>query len=301
MLVERPRLAQVMGSVALMLAGVTFAVFTLLVTLFPADHAKVAKDASTWIFASLFFIVFIECSLLALKRSLAIRGSQLKSSDESVWALLGRFFQYQDMAASVVMSVIFLAILGGVTYVIVRWAASNQLQTSTPFFLQLSIYAVYLIVRYPLMNVLRPLGASLKKQAAKNLPTYQLTQDGVAIDLSIRAIGNASRRFVVKIGFAELDEVKAFTFAEAQTYERYEIGPNIELLARQTKDLYQYMKGAIPRPTVYGLNMRSSSGTTILLRGPEIFYFITVNSPDGRDLLRAYRAFKQGSATLRQL
>jgi hypothetical protein len=240
-----------------------------------------------------FFIVFIESSLVILKRSLAIRGSQLKPVNTSLWTLIGQFAQYQDMLGSVIISVVFLAILAITSYLIVQLAASNQLHTSPPFFLQLLVYAAYLLGRKPLTNALRPMGKAIRRQSAQSLPTYQLTPNGLSVDLNIRQIGDQSKRFVVNIGFAELDEVRAFSYAEAEAFQRYQIGPNIELLARQTKDLYQYMKGTISRPTVYGLNMLSTSGTTMLLRGPELFYFVSFNTAGGSDLVGAYKAFKQ--------
>lgn len=292
MLIDKPRLAQVMTGMTLMLAGVTAAVFTLLVTLFPGD-VMLAPNLHLWFGVTVFFIVFIEGSLVILKRSLAMRGSQLQPANTTVWTLIGQFSQYQDMLHSVVASLFLLAILGGISFMIVRWAAANQLHTSPPFWMQLSVYAVYLLARRPLRNALRPLGAAMRRQSAKSLPFYQITPDGVAIDLNIHQIGSRSKRFVVNIGFADLDEVRAFSYAEAEAFQEYQIGPDLELWTRQTKDLFQYLKGAISRPTVYGLGEHPTGGTTILLRGPELFYFLTCNSADGSDLVTAYKAFKR--------
>ncbi len=96
---------------------------------------------------------------------------------------------------------------------------------------------------------------------------------------------------IVKIGFDELDEIRAFSYVEAQSYVQYEIGLDFQLALKQGKDMYHYLNGELERPSVYG--HWGSLGTTLLLRGPNLCYLISVSNANMNELLAAFNAYRQ--------
>jgi hypothetical protein len=290
--IKKPQLAQILGGIALLQGGISFAVLILLSTLLPPGSSTTSQSLVVWLTVAIFFIIFVELSLSWTKQAFSIRSSQLQYDKSDLWTTIGHAYQYVDASTSLVAILFFVAMLAVLAYFVIQ-LMGNQVTFSTPFFTQLAVYALYLLVRRPLKPVFSRLGTAINNQARGALPTYQLTTDAVIVDLNITDLEHPSKKCLVKIGFDEIDELRSFSYAEAQTFARYQIGPNVSLLSQQTRDLYNYLKGNIARPTVYGVNMISSGGTTVFLRGPTLFYFLTFNTSDVRDLMDAYESFKR--------
>jgi len=72
------------------------------------------------------------------------------------------------------------------------------------------------------------------------------------------------------------------------------LGPDLQLALKGTTELYRYLNGEIERPSVYGY--WGSLGTVLLLRGPQLFYLISVANADVNELVAAFNAYKQSAA-----
>ena len=96
----------------------------------------------------------------------------------------------------------------------------------------------------------------------------------------------------IRIGFDELEDVRVFTPVEAQAFRQYELGPNVELGIQQTRDLIDFGRGAITRPSVYTIGSENSLGKSVLLRGPNLFFWTHYGGQDGSDLLAAFDAYR---------
>jgi hypothetical protein len=138
--------------------------------------------------------------------------------------------------------------------------------------------------------VWRQVGGKVGKLARKGQARYTLVEGGVEIDLGAAKPGGEPARF--RVGFDELDEVRSFSYLEAQAFLEDVVGPNVKLAARQTRDLYRYYRGEISRPTVYALNGANSIGMNVLLRGPELFYLLGFDADDASDLVHVFERHK---------
>ncbi len=97
----------------------------------------------------------------------------------------------------------------------------------------------------------------------------------------------------VFIGFDETEQLEVFTYTEADAFLKYKVGPVLELGVRQTRDFMRYVKGEIPRPSVYAFGGAGSNGDRrVLIRGPELFYMVTFDTDDVSDLIEAYHSYK---------
>ncbi len=106
-----------------------------------------------------------------------------------------------------------------------------------------------------------------------------MTPRGVAIDLRVQ--GFRPRLVLIEIPFEDIDELRIFTYIEAASFAN--LGPN-------TNDVDRVLKGRIARPTL--LHLVHSFGTTLRIRGRELFYLITVDRAGVYDVLDAWAAFK---------
>lgn len=106
----------------------------------------------------------------------------------------------------------------------------------------------------------------------------QLTPDGIVLDLKLH-----KRSYAVRIAFAEIEELRALTDDEAEDM-------NVSLDMRHKRDLFDYLRGKIVRPSVYQAVHRN--GRTLLIRGRNLVYLMTVD-PEGLDeVFNAYAAYR---------
>ena len=117
----------------------------------------------------------------------------------------------------------------------------------------------------------------------------------MAVDLRLRRPEQATTEPVL-LRFDELTEVRPLSYVGARAFLRYEVGPNLDLAARQTRDVARYLKGDIARPGVYTIGTPTMAGTHVLLRGPELLYLLAVDGDDVADLGNAFEAQRVGHA-----
>ena len=99
--------------------------------------------------------------------------------------------------------------------------------------------------------------------------------------------------WTIKINFNEIDEIREMTYWESDAFMKYTIGPNAQLQIRETKDLYNYMKGKIDKPSVYIATGLNQNNKVIFMKGKDLFYLISFDSSDVSDILLAYKNYKQ--------
>jgi hypothetical protein len=120
------------------------------------------------------------------------------------------------------------------------------------------------------------------------LPSYELSDDSVIIDLRYLS----AKDYKFRIGFDELDEIRQFSSSiETKAFLNHTVGPNPNFFIKSAQDEIRYMKGKIPRPTVY-ISRYSDAGQVVFLRGPELFYVFEFNTDDVSDLIEAFQNFK---------
>ncbi|MBM3175795.1 MAG: zinc ribbon domain-containing protein [Chloroflexi bacterium] len=297
----KPKLNQIFTGTLILWVGILFLLLTLPLTLLPqqgASHLFGGRGSfnnylpgSTFlcIFIAAFLIVYIESAVWWTKQSLKIEESKLQYEERSLWTAIALFFQYAGIVYSIFLSLILLALTFLFSYIVIDLFKSNPLSFSGQFFLMAGIYVLYGIARNPIYSSLKKSGAA--KKLSWGQPTYTLTDKGLTIDLKMKNLRDPSKNLVT-IGFDELDEIRTFSFVEAQTFLKYTIGPNIELVIRQTKDLHDYIKGKIKRPSVYTFTAIQSVGKIVLLKGPDLFYFLAFDTQDVSDLVDAFGSFK---------
>jgi len=304
----KPKFIQVFAGVSILWMGILLMVLTLSLTLLPEQgqsggtgsfNNRLPASTSTCIFVALFLIVYIECALWWTRQSLRIEEAKLEYKDKSLWTQIAVFFQYAGIVQAVILSLVLLALAILFAYIIINLLTTNPLSISSGFFVMAGIYAAYVIARNLLLTMFKKSRAARK--LGTDLPTYVLTNKDLTIDLKMKNLKDQSKN-LVKIGFDELDEIRTFSFVEAQTFLKYEIGPNLEIVIKQTRDLHDYVKGRIERPSVYTFTAIQSVGEIVLLKGPDLFYFLSFDSEDVSDLVTAFNSFKSsGKIPLKEM
>lgn len=297
----KPKFLQVFSGASILWMGILFLVLTLALTLLPQQGAShlfggtgsfnnyLPTSTSACIFVAVFLIVYIECALWWTRQSLRIDEAKMEYADKSLWTHIAVFFQYAGIAYAVILSLILLALTWLFGYITIDLVTANPLSFSSGFFIVAGIYLVYAVARNPVRSMLKKSGAAQK--LGSGLSTYTLTDRGLTIDLKIKNLKDPSRNLVT-IGFEEIDEIRTFSFVEAQTFLKYEVGPNVEIVIRQAKDLHDYVKGKIEKPSVYAFTAIQSVGKIVLLKGPDLFYFLAFDTEDVSDLMDAFNSFK---------
>jgi hypothetical protein len=289
----KPKFLQVFAGASILWVGILFLVLTLALTLLP-QHGEsfnnyLSTSTSASIFVAVFLVVYIECALWWTRQSLRIDKDKLEYADKSLWTHIAVFFQYAGIAYAVILALILLALTCLFLYITINLLAANPLSFSSGFFIMAGIYVVYAVARNPVRSMLKKSGATRK--LGSGLSTYTLTDKGLTIHLKIKNLKDPSKSLVT-IGFSDIDEIRTFSFVEAQTFLKYEVGPNLEIVIRQTKDLHDYVKGKIDRPSVYAFTAIQSVGKIVLLKGPDLFYFLAFDTEDVSDLINAFNSFK---------
>jgi hypothetical protein len=152
-------------------------------------------------------------------------------------------------------------------------------------------FAIYVILRKTLSKGLKKTSNKLRK----GFPSYTLLENG--IEMRLYPVGKSSRAVNppnVTLFFDELDEVKVLNDVEAESYMRYTVGPDLSLSGRMVEDKMRYLKGEIPRPSVF----RSGSCTNskpVLFRGKQLFYLITFETDEVAAIEERFRLYKQRS------
>jgi hypothetical protein len=287
---NRSRLVETLGSVIALEAGIFAVCLTLLLVRelplsmarqVPSLVGRLAIAAG----AALFCCVVFEASYARIRDAVAMNDRNLAAPGRNLYGLFAVFDQYADLVRSMFFFLVMLIVDAGVGYLVSR----NRPSLTTELGAYVAVFPIWLIARKPLLS-------SLGRLVDSGQPRYEIAPAGDAL-LITRITGQRKDRGPIRIGFDELDDIRVFNSAEASAYRQYELGPNVELGIRQTKDLYDFSRGAIPRPSVYAVSAGNSMGKSVLMRGPNLFYWIYFGGQDGSDIVAAWARYRGASPT----
>jgi len=280
---------------SVMLGFMFFTILLPLATLMPTVHL-----GPEWSLAAiaLFLAISLDLILGQLRNVLRSRKEALSYEVTRLGARAASMYKYICLVGSGYGLLLVILALGFFSYFLVSATEGGQLVLRPGFFAVAGVYAAYFALRLVLPARLHMLTARLSGLLLKQLPTYSLEPDGIMIDFRVKTLGPPARRsWIAKICFEELDQVRVFnSFQEANMFMRNSVGPDLKLVLKQTTGLYHYARGEIARPSVY--SRFGSLGTTILLRGKDLFYMISFENKDASDLVRAFEEFKKIPGTI---
>lgn len=244
-----------------------------------------------WLFESVVPIVVIEWGIWLIKHSLAIDLYKIeneKIESGSIAQLASRIAQlsrYEWIPTTIIFLLIAVVFITN----FLKHNSLAELVTKPDFSIVILTFFVYFFIvrKYFLKQAVKIL-----RFFDRALPSYILEEDGILLDFNIKNLSNMNKKYIVKILFAELDEVKVLSYVEAESLLRYKIGPDISLRIETIKDGQKYLKGEISKPRYYVYDP-TNGVESLLLRGPNIFYLFTVGNQNNIQLIDAFRTFKQ--------
>ena len=243
-------------------------------------------------------ILVAEIALVYVRKSFALDADKIQVSTKNAASAIGVTRLARD-----VLTAPFLVLVGLIANIVLIVVLVNQIQSRgianlpIEFWGVLAVFVLYSLARPFLGIALRPVS---RKFSLATVPSFSFDANSVTLDLKRkRGLPPSQRSFIaaatvpciVEIGFAELDEIRAFSYVEAQSFMRYEVGFDPRLGMKQGKDLWNYLNGELDRPSVY--SHWGSVGTTILLRGPIVCYLVSVTNDNANELIAAFNAFKK--------
>lgn len=284
------KISEVAGGILLFIGGLFFAFFILTTMAFPSTAVIVSSNLIAWLFEVGVPIALMESGIYCVRQSMHIDTSKIESEKvgNSFFAKIANIYATINRFSWIPTTIILFGIM---VLFVVLFVTKNSLRTFNPrfeFYLFIFLYAVYIfLLRKHIILFLH----KFSKYMNQSLPTFILENDGIKLDLKIIDLSNKDKKSIVKIFFAELKEIKELSFIEAQSLLQYQIGPDLSLKAASIKDQYEYLKGIIPKPRYY-IYGPASGVKTLLLRGNNIFYLISVGNQDTDILIQNFQAFK---------
>ncbi len=276
------------------LAISTFGVFLWLTLLYLSmidGEACTVSKIITWLLAGLLTIGLIETGIFWMNKSRTIQADNLNtlpekntlSSMAGATALSRAYFNLISYPVLVIF-------LSGIFYLVITSNTGQPLVFCALSYSYLILMAFYIFIRKRLVLAMHPWLQKAIDFINSQLPSYQIQDNQIHLDLKIKNIHRPNSQSLVSIDLAELDEIKILNYPEARALLNYKIGPDLILASESVKDLYKYLKNEIPKPRYY--SKVSSTGSILLLKGPEIFYLLSVANQDHQDLLGAFKQAK---------
>jgi len=300
---QRQKMNQVMTGIGLLMLAVLAFIFTFSLALTPLQEGTAVSpilgeyhysslslesplaNALLWLLMPVPALVALKGGIWRLKRGLEIRKSALAHKPQTVWASIGTFLQFRDIFNTGFFMLLFLALLALLLHFL--WYGPKAISANILFYLVTIV--VYFLMRKRITSFLD----SVSQKILKGLPTYTLTDNGVTIKLITMSNHKQPAPPPVHISFEEIEDLQVLTYVEAESYLRYNIGPDLNIGIKQAKDYAQYVKGNITRPSVYTFGAPSSNDMNVVIRGPELFYMLVFDAVDLSDLVEAYRSYQE--------
>jgi hypothetical protein len=303
---QKQRINQVMSGIGLLMIGVLALVFTLFLALTPPQGGTAVSpwlgkyhyysltlespiaNALLWLLVPIPALISLKGGIWRLRRALEIRQSTLEYKANTIWSKIAILIQFKDIIDNGLFLLLFLALLTISLHEF--WYAPKA------FTINCFCYMATLIIYFLTRKKLEGLWSSLNRKIEKGMPSYTLTEDGVTIKLVTMWNKKHPDPSPVHIKYNEIDDLQVFTYLEADSVLKYNIGADLNLGVQQTKDFAQYVKGEISRPSVYAFGgAGGSNGNRVLIRGPQLFYMLTFDNDDGSNLVQAYRSYKEST------
>lgn len=301
---KKPKLNEIMAGMWILALGGLVLVFTVALALVPPGggiggssllgvsriSSLTAKsplaNALLWLCMPIPAIITIEAGLCRLRQGLKMREDKLNYQSGTFWSRLGVFSSIYDILNTGAGILFILLLFTGAVYELWHWP--RALSANNIF------YAASVLIYIAMRKRLASQGASIEKRLRSGNPTYTLTGDGVTIKLVTMWNKKRPGPPPVHIRFDEIEQLEVFTYTEADAFLKYKVGPDLKLGARQTRDYMRYVKGEIPRPSVFAFGgAGGTNGKRVLIRGPELFYMVTFDTDDVSDLIEAFQSYKK--------
>ena len=262
---------------ALVIGAATFALLTLIASLTNPD-----LSVGISMVCALFLSVFILVGQGEIERARRENTQGLTDASPSEKAFVG-FAIFENL--------IMIALMAGiaVSFSYLFLETADGIHLSPAFYAQLGTYVACAVMLRPLTQKLSPRLSS----AGKSLPGqafYELTPDGFDLHLGIVSL-NGPKIPPVHFSFTEITELRVVSFREAKEYLESQTGMTLKerLVAQKNAvtDLYKFLKGQISRPRFY--QRIQSLGRTLIIRGADFIYLVSVKNDDCNDLLNAFK------------
>lgn len=302
---QRQKVNQVMTGIGLLMLGVLALIFTLYLALTPSQGGTTVSpllgeyhfnsltldspiaNAFLWFLIPSTWLFCFHGGIWRIRDGVKMRPSTLDYQPQTFWSKIATFLQFRDILNTGFFLLLFLVLL--VFSMHEFWYAQKAF-TVNLFFYVLAV-VIYVFTRKKIADI----WASFKRKMQKGLPTYTLTEDGLTIKLVTMWNKKQPDPPPVQISFKEIDDLLVLTFIEAEAFLRYNIGPDLNISVQQAKDYAQYVKGKIPRPSVYTFGAPANNDMNVVIRGPKLFYMLTFDTNDVSDLIEAYRSYKESA------
>ncbi len=294
------------GAVVLLLFGLFLTIFLLGLSLFgknamldagflgrtrlnPAFLNKGWQNAILFLLLPLPPILCMERGIYELRRGISIRKDEI-GVPKSIWRTFAVYFKYADFLNNLFFALFFLALI--VLWLGVLMRSDLTITINTLMFFVGS--AAYIALRKTLAKGLK----ATSNKWRKGFPSYTLLENG--IEMRLFPVGKSKFAVnppLVRLYFDELDEIRVFNDVEAENYMQYAIGPDLSLSKIMVEDKYRFLKGEIPRPSVF----RSGSCTnskSVLFRGRNLFYLITFETDDVEIIEESFRQYAAAKQTI---
>lgn len=244
-----------------------------------------------WLLSGALAIGLIETGIFWMNKSRAMEPDNLETSPEvSNLSKTAGKIALSRAYFNLISYPVFVLFLIGIFYLIIASKAGQTLTMCALSYSQLILVIFYIFIRKRLILAMHPILQKIIDFINSQLPSYEVKNDQIVIDLKIKNIHQPDSRSLILIKIDELDDIKVLNYPEAKTLLNYKIGPDVILASESVKDMYKYLKNEIPRPRYY--SKISSTGSILLLKGPETFYLLSVSNQDHQALLKAFKQAK---------
>ena len=270
-----------------MIAGSGFALLTLAISLTDGGLDSIAAS----VLLPLFMCFFIHIGYREFQKSSKENSRGL--TDSSTWEKATTHLANFQLGFFILVVVV---VLGGASYLFLSTAESIGLNIT--FYTQVITYLVYGLILSrligPGLNALSTKAGktSLSIQPGKYMPSYLLTDDGFRIDLGMYVLGKGREVPQIAFRFSEITDLQVMGYQEAKTYLESQTGLGLAQRAKisvsSISDMMKFLNGQIERPQHY-FNTQSR-GSTLIIKGDNLLYAISVSQTDCSDLIKAWEA-----------
>jgi len=280
---EKIKVNTIGGGIIVLLIGLLFFGISFLFVMDPSKYLVSTKSYLIWAFLLIFSLIAFDMGFVLIRGGSKISESNLEYDTKNIWSKIGFVKQYLEILSFILG----IFVISFFFYLFTKIFYNKIVFSFTPaFFILIAVCIIYSFVRFPIKK-------SVLNFSGKTLPSYTLEKDGIVLDLKIKNLENLSKKYIVKIKFKEIEEIKVLSMVEAQGFLNYKVGPNLELAIAQIKDVANYMKGKIERPRYYYLAPYVLGKKSLFIRGKNLFYLFAVSNDDVSDLTKAFSEFKK--------
>ena len=285
------KISQVMTGVTFVIVGLFFGIFILSIFAFPSTAIIVSSGPFAWLLETGVPIALVEAGIYWVHQSLQIDASKIDDTSygSGFFSDLARVYARINRYAWIPLIFMVLFVVVVFTYLFITRNSGAAFEPRFEFYLFVFLFLIYFfLLRSKVISFFSNLG----KHVSQSLPTYTLKTDGIHLDLKITNLADRNKKHLVKILFSELTDIQELNFAEAQSMLLYQIGPDLSLQAAAIKDQIEFLQGKIPKPKYYVFGP-STGAKTLLLRGNNLLYLISVGIESNSALLQAFRPTAQ--------